>query len=320
MKSKSIMFFLLTSFIIVSLQNQSYGQGLQTFKKYKKKYKPFLNKGSKVIDAGVTYMLEKTKKKTFVQKQFNPDLNQITHYYTFSKKNLKTLEGKAMEWWDNGNMRFKGHYKKNVKSGIWNYYSTSSGHLFSQGEYVDGEKDGLWKEFNEDSLVVRTLNYSEGIRQGAYNVFNDKGELIEKGVYEDDEIIEKEVLNEDEVFGGEVFKLVETMPTFKGCESLQDEKERKKCAENLMLRNIYGNIRYPQRARMEDIQGKCIAQFVVDKEGKIQDIQILRGICTEIGQEVYRVIENMPDWNPGMQDGKAVKVQFTLPVSFKLEG
>ena len=59
---------------------------------------------------------------------------------------------------------------------------------------------------------------------------------------------------------------------------------------------------------------------MVDKNGKIERVSIMRGICKEIKDEVERVIKMMPDWNPGIQKGKPVKVWFTLPVSFKLQG
>ena len=94
---KFVNLWLLTLIFSLSTSVSGFGQGLRTVKKYKKKYKSFLNDGSKAIDAGTTYMVEKTKKKNFVRKVFNPDLNQITHYYTFAKRDLEILEGKAME-------------------------------------------------------------------------------------------------------------------------------------------------------------------------------------------------------------------------------
>lgn len=79
------------------------------------------------------------------------------------------------------------------------------------------------------------------------------------------------------------------------------------------------NLRYPEAVRKAAVEGRVIAQFVIDDKGKIKDPVIVRGIHPDCDQEVLRVLHAMPDWKPGMQAGKAVSVYYTLPVSFKLD-
>jgi protein TonB len=79
------------------------------------------------------------------------------------------------------------------------------------------------------------------------------------------------------------------------------------------------NIRYPAQAKEEGIQGRVVLQFVVDKDGSVTNIVIQRDIGGGCGKEAERVVRNMPKWKPGRQNGQAVKVYYTLPVSFKLQ-
>ena len=79
------------------------------------------------------------------------------------------------------------------------------------------------------------------------------------------------------------------------------------------------NIHYPDAAREANIEGRVIVKFVVNEDGSISDVQVVRGIGSGCDEEAKRVVMAMPKWKPGKQNGKAVKVYFTQPISFKLE-
>lgn len=79
------------------------------------------------------------------------------------------------------------------------------------------------------------------------------------------------------------------------------------------------NIRYPAAAKNSGITGKVLIRFVVNEDGRIHDAKVLRGIGGGCDEEALRVVNAMPAWNPGMQNGNPVKVYFTLPISFMLE-
>lgn len=116
-----------------------------------------------------------------------------------------------------------------------------------------------------------------------------------------------------------IFKIVEEMPTFKGCEGVDDKKERKTCADQEMLKFIYKNIKYPTIARDVGIEGTAVIRFIINEDGSISDAEIIRDIGGQCGEEALRVVKKMPNWNPGKQRGRAVKVQFNLPVKFRLD-
>jgi protein TonB len=82
-------------------------------------------------------------------------------------------------------------------------------------------------------------------------------------------------------------------------------------------------VKYPAIARENGIQGRVVVQFVVEKDGKITDANVVRDIGAGCGEEALRVVNSMNSmnqrWTPGKQRGKPVRVQFTLPVSFKLQ-
>ena len=122
----------------------------------------------------------------------------------------------------------------------------------------------------------------------------------------------------------EIFKVVEEMPRFPGCEEMTaSASEKRMCANRKMLQYIYEHIRYPAVARDNNIEGTVVVSFVVDTDGSIDDAQVVRDIGGGCGTEALRVVEmmnSMPQkWTPGRQRGREVKVLFNLPVKFKLE-
>lgn len=102
-----------------------------------------------------------------------------------------------------------------------------------------------------------------------------------------------------------VFIIVEDMPEYPG-------------GNAALYKFISDNIKYPKEAKKNKIEGKVIVQFTVNKQGKVEDIKIVRGIGFGCDEEVIRVVKRMPDWKPGKQRGKPVSVRYNLPVAFKL--
>ena len=117
----------------------------------------------------------------------------------------------------------------------------------------------------------------------------------------------------------EIFKIVEQMPMFPGCDlDGLDKEELKKCSEKKMLEFIYGKVKYPALARENGIEGKAIVSFVIEKDGSITATEVIRGPGAGIDEEALRVVESFPKWIPGKQRGQPVRVSFVLPVQFKL--
>jgi protein TonB len=118
--------------------------------------------------------------------------------------------------------------------------------------------------------------------------------------------------------------VVEQMPRFPGCEDKPTEEEKKKCSDIAMLTFIQKNLKYPAIARENGVEGTAVVQFVVDKDGSIADVRVVREPGAGCGQAAETVIKSMNNmgskWVPGKQRGRPVRVLYTLPVKFKLEG
>ena len=104
-----------------------------------------------------------------------------------------------------------------------------------------------------------------------------------------------------------VFVIVESMPEFPG-------------GQQALFKYLSENVKYPVIAQENGIQGRVICQFVVNKDGSIVDVEVVRsGGDPSLDKEAIRVIKSMPKWKPGKQRGKPVRVKYTVPVNFKLQ-
>ncbi len=86
-----------------------------------------------------------------------------------------------------------------------------------------------------------------------------------------------------------------------------------------MMKWLNNNVRYPESAQQNDIQGRVIVKFVVEKDGSIGKAEILKGVDRDLDREALRVVKKMPRWQPGKNNGVAVRSYFNLPVVFKLQ-
>lgn len=102
-----------------------------------------------------------------------------------------------------------------------------------------------------------------------------------------------------------VHVVVEKMPTFPG-------------GDEAMSQFIYDNLKYPRVAQVYGFQGRVIVQFTVNADGSISDVEAIQSAHPSLDNEAIRVVKAMPKWNPGLQRGKAVRVKYSLPMTFRL--
>lgn len=179
------------------------------------------------------------------------------------------------------------------------------------------EKKMVWTPGKHDGKTVK-VKYHLPVR---FKLEGDAKE--EKEVNEDAAEEEQEIEEEEEEFE-EIFTVVEKMPIFPSCETAGDEQAKKVCTDKALLKYIYQNIKYPKAARENGIEGLIVVSFVVNEEGKIQDVKCIRDIGGGCGEESVRVIASMNEknmvWTPGTQRGKAIKVKYNMPIRFRLPG
>ncbi|MDR2907315.1 MAG: TonB family protein [Bacteroidales bacterium] len=155
---------------------------------------------------------------------------------------------------------------------------------------VDGEEfTGNLDDLNTDNIEsVTILKDSSAIKQYGPNVKN--GVIIVSMKSPDD-----------------VFTIVEEMPQYPG-------------GENARNKYLMENLSYPAKAREKGVKGMVAVTFVVEKDGTISNVKVAKGIGDGCDEEAVRVVKNMPKWTPGKQRNKTVRVQFTLPIMFALNG
>lgn len=181
---------------------------------------------------------------------------------------------------------------------IFNY---PNGKLSSEGDYKKGKLDGLWI-FTADSTgrIQSEIMFRAGKWHGSRKQYHSNGKLYRHEVYIDGEFQTGKCFDEG---GKEVaFFPSEQMP------------------EPTIDLSVYfsKNIKYPKTARKKGIEGVVKVKFSIGTDGKIYDTEITQSLGSGCDEEAIRIIESMPAWKPGKQDGVPVKVYYEMPVRFKL--
>jgi periplasmic protein TonB len=157
-------------------------------------------------------------------------------------------------------------------------------------EVADEEQPKMQDEVVDSKAAIGSIDYDKGTD-------DPTAEMPDVMPNEDQQIVEEKI---------EPYLVVEQMPDFPG-------------GETELYKFLEKNMKYPPMARESGVTGTVYIKFVVNKDGRISDIAILRGIGAGCDEEAIRVIKSMPSWKPGKQNGVAVPVWFTLPVKFTLK-
>lgn len=115
------------------------------------------------------------------------------------------------------------------------------------------------------------------------------------------------VMEKENASNGKVFDVVEQMPQFPG-------------GMPALMKWLQDNMKYPKEAQDAKQQGRVIVSFVVEKDGSITNVRVVKSVTPALDEEAIRVVKAMPKWNPGMQNGEPVRVNYTVPISFQLYG
>ncbi len=144
--------------------------------------------------------------------------------------------------------------------------------------------------------------------------------IIESNETEEDEVIEDvedvAVEEEEEDLAPVPFNLIEDAPVFPGCESVS-KSQRKKCFTEKMHKHVRKHFQYPEIAKDMGAQGRVYVQFMIAENGSITNIRT-RGPDKNLEKEARRIISKLPKMTPGKQRGRAVRVPFSIPITFKL--
>ena len=153
-------------------------------------------------------------------------------------------------------------------------------------------------------------------------IVEDEEEIEETVIESTESNEEEEVMEVDDVEVEELdedvdvpFAVIENVPVFPGCEN---ESNKRACFNKMMQKHISKNFRYPEIAQEMGVQGRVNIMFVIQKDGSIGNVR-MRGPDKNLEKEAARIIAKLPRMTPGKQRGRAVRVPFSIPITFKLQ-
>jgi protein TonB len=143
-------------------------------------------------------------------------------------------------------------------------------------------------------------------------------ETVIESTESDEEMVIEDIVVEDDFDDIDVpFAVIEDVPIFPGCESVA-KSQRRACFQEQMNKHIRKNFRYPDIAQEMGIQGRVYVNFIISKDGTITNIR-MRGPDKNLENEAARIIGRLPKMTPGRQRGRAVRVPFSIPITFRLQ-
>ena len=152
--------------------------------------------------------------------------------------------------------------------------------------------------------VTKTQDETEKSDVAISSVTFDQGSEEGQQVLKQNEVVVEKVEQKEEET--KVFEVVEQMPQFPG-------------GDAALMQYLSSHIKYPVVAEENGIQGRVVCTFVVERNGSISDVRVVKSVDPSLDKEAVRVIKGMPAWIPGKQNGSAVRVKYTVPVNFRLQ-
>lgn len=158
----------------------------------------------------------------------------------------------------------------------------------------------------EDEMKTQDQIMKTNTAIGALDVKgnSDQGEILKVTQRVETEPVKAEAPKPE--VENKVFDVVEQMPSFPG-------------GQSALMSYLANNIKYPVVAQENGVQGRVVVSFVVERDGSITDVQVVRSVDPSLDREAQRVVKSMPKWIPGKQNGQAVRVKYNVPVSFRLQ-
>jgi len=285
----------------------------------------------------------------------NPHRNGIFKYY-FPSGNVRSIgyyeHGQRTGQWamyynSNGVLKAQLTFVDDSLSGEARYYDSIGHKLTSTGRFFDGKRAGEWKYFNRNGKIFLTEDFRNRGTETTATLMDADGKIIAKGetvygkrtgiwkYYENEKLVGiKNYVND--VLDGESLEYYQSgkikrkeLYSFgklnsgkayneNGSEIPYTPAAQMPEPEYNLSAYIKENLRYPSKARRNNIVGRVKVQFVVDEEGNIINAKVIEGIGGGCDKEALRVVKQMPKWKPGTLDGKPVKIIYTLPILFYL--
>ncbi len=269
-------------------------------------YKEHLTPGAVLVSAEPVKTVELINRR-YIVKEYFYDTKTIITQQSYKDARLTILDGPLKSYTDLGVKIVEANYVNGEVVGERLIHNMLTGKIEGRVNYFQGKKEGLLTQYDSVGQITMKAYYHLDSLDGDYTEYNPGGSVKIARVYKNGTIISGPP---DEYLPDQVQPKYPCNPKY---------SDQKNCSEYSLMQYMSKNLRYPRDAREIGIQGKAIAIFVVQKDGTVSDIHVIRGYCKSIRDECIRMLSGMPRWMPGSANGEPVKVRFTLPISFRLE-
>ncbi len=243
-----------------------------------------------------------------------------------------SLEGQCITYYPSGIKREIVNYKQNIKDGdAYEFYP--NGQLYTYKKYISSNSgtdarflivscndstgkaltvngNGYYIRYDENfKNIVEEGNVKSGLKDGKWQgIFENRlGNKINRALFTEEyntgKLISGQVVDENNKTYN--YTVREAQPQYRG-------------GMEAFYRYLAQNIRYPYNARRNNISGKVICQFVVEKDGSLTDFKVIRSPDNDLSEEALRILRQSPNWMPGIQFGQPVRVMYTVPIDFTL--
>jgi hypothetical protein len=276
--------------------------------RYRDKFQFAMEPGERIERTWFHYTVSRLPDGHWTVRTFYPETGAMTALMTYKDKELGELDGPYSRWYDNGQLREQGRFSAGKRSGPW--VSRQLNGAQQSGRYDKDRKQGLWESRDKDGNMLSSIPYLDGKRHGIGRQYGKEGLATDTLVYERDSLLNARASGPS---------TVERLPYLSSCDSVADEKQRFRCTEAFILGMLRKHLRYPAQAMDLEVTGLADFEFVIDQDGRMLEVLAKNALCRAIEEECRRVFGLLPEWRPGTQGGKPVKVAFNQPVRFKLQ-
>ncbi len=219
------------------------------------------------------------------------------------------LHGLSIKYYNSGIKNTEGFYKRGVKDSIWITYSTS-GVLLQKDFYRKDNRNGLSTSYYNNEKIESKGEYYNNKKTGIWEFYNPDGSLMQKYDYDKKELLYIEKVPNQQLTvktdSGSITINVERIPTFIG--GIQE-----------FMRHIQSNVKYPELAMDNGVEGNVIVAFVVEKDGTVSNVEVEKPVGYGLDKESIRVIQlTSGSWLPAIHDGEISRVKFSAPIRFIL--
>lgn len=237
----------------------------------------------------------------FYVRDFFPD-GRIQMTGTYKSIRPDNKDGHFVYWYENGNKQMECEYRENNLHGTLREWYRS-GQKESEQEFSDGYLNGEYLSWREDGSKKIAARYYGGAKHGYFQSFYPNGQMVRNDYFENDRLVDGNCFS-PEGESVEYFPYIR-MPQYPG-------------GQEELYRFVRKELRYPQEARKRDLEGAVLVLFTIDEQGSVKDPRVVNGDRESFNKEALRIVNKMPDWEPGEVDGAPAPVQVTVPVEFRL--